>query len=225
MFSKFISYIFILFCGITFSSCFLLGDKNDEEPKEPWDNGKPTYWLDDTIKLYTVFQPGTWWVYQDSASGDYDTIKVETITKEVAVSSGADFNYEYIRMFFSSSSHDYEVSATSSAWDYISESGIQYSEYTETVFDSNFKGQTLFFRAEGDSIIVKVGATIYEDEWMPRIIYKEYGDYSNVHSFIHPFQKSIYLPRVTYFAPRIGQFRKEMFNGQVWKLIDYHIVQ
>lgn len=42
----------------------------------PNDEVKPTYYIDQDTKDFCIFNVGSWWVYQDSASGQRDTVTI-----------------------------------------------------------------------------------------------------------------------------------------------------
>ncbi len=213
-----------LFLVVVFSLSSCLFDGEERKKKDPWDNGKPTYYLDDTIKKFTVFPVGSWWVYQDSASGGYDTISVQSSNIEIRVSNKTDFNFESCRMILESSSFTYPISIGCANTGDTSELGTELNIYRETVVDSPspIGGGIIFFSWDVDSLHV-YGNSINTYGIMKRKWINQINGFKSVYVVTYPFEKSAYIPKINYFASGVGQIRKEMFNGEVWNLVNYHI--
>ncbi len=97
-----------------FSVCSCSCEKTDDDPNSG-------LWLiDQTVKDYALFKPGTYWVYQDSASGAIDSVYVYNLLTGIDTLHDAhgditgyfEYFYVYYNHSFDGYSGDYWVSTS-----------------------------------------------------------------------------------------------------------------
>jgi|TARA_B110000090_G_C13300289_1_gene415491 hypothetical protein len=62
---------------------FIIGCIPDDEPLYNCEDPIPEYRLDEDFKAYFDFQPGTYWVYEDSLSGESDSVYIISNEREI----------------------------------------------------------------------------------------------------------------------------------------------
>jgi hypothetical protein len=173
----------------------------------------PSYHMDQEFKDYLVFSQGSYWVYQDSATLNIDSINLYSQNLEMA--------------------------------DYRRHYGY-YAEHLEQKFSSSFNNNTIIKSGGADEYSLYHSCLLFEEEGISFFTNKDIGDsigrnntlkyvsfdvtkniegvdYSSVKAFENLLQKNISQPRKIYYAKQKGIVRKELFNGEVWNLIRYHI--
>ncbi len=202
---KTISTFLLLSTAVLFTACPSKKDKSEE---------KPTYYLNQMMKDYVIFPVGSWWVYEDSASGVLDTITVTYSNNKMVDRSNLDIIYEYQLINYNSSYYKTEILAGARG-------GMNYT-YDESP-PPTFKPTIMFFSyPEGDSLLLYSGYLIREK--LNNLQIKD-SAYNEVLKFTTTkFQHNL-VPEFTYYAPHVGLIRKQLFNATVWNLKTYFINQ
>ncbi len=201
---KTISTFFILTTAVLFTACPSKKDKSEE---------KPTYYLNQMMKDYVIFPVGSWWVYQDSASGVLDTVTVTRSENSMVDREDISYIYEYQSIRYHSSYYNAEIIAGGGGVNYKYNENPPPTFIPSTVFHSNEKV---------DSIRLYSGYLVREQ--LDSLEIKE-TTYREVLQFTTTRHTYNLLPEYTFYAPHVGLIRKELFNGTVWELKEYFINQ
>jgi len=166
------------------------------------DNDKPTYYMPQDFKDYVMYPVGSYWVYEDSISGETDSIvltKQETFIEKPGHVWG--FYWENLR-------HEFY----SSYYTQFSGGGGIYSEYPLVY---NYNGWGYYLSTENGLGSIEDFEYFYYDslkideKWYYNIKYYYRKD-AGISSF---------------WALGIGIIRKEdtIINNKIWNLKSYHI--
>ncbi|HYG14440.1 MAG TPA: hypothetical protein VEC12_01725 [Bacteroidia bacterium] len=220
--------LLILFTGVI-NSC------------KPDDNGKlkqTSFPVPQEVKDYMYFKPGTYWIYQDSATGDLDTVNV---TDTVVASKTDDGNYyEHYETRTYSSFYKYYyyykvntsfsdrcitqnesrpcyniVAVKTRPGNYVGESTLLYLP-----FQKNYWGYAYL---TSEKSIVKMADRI-PDLSIGNNSFNDVLIVNTTHSLFYSFAETNF-----FIAKNIGIVRKEIFetngNKQIWNIISYNIHQ
>jgi len=185
--AKAILLMFILVLGFTALSC----------RKNP-----PTYYIPQDLKDYCMFPVGSWWVYEDSISGEKDSI--------VLVEQGARiywkenyYNEELFQEFFSS--HYGELKSYG------------------TIDWANPRNNEYIYVYTGGGGLISFFGTV-KSEYIDDLFFETIVINDVSYSEIKYFHSSQYpsLNTKTYWGKNIGAIRKET-NDKIWNLKSYYI--
>jgi hypothetical protein len=201
-----IYFILSLICGTYISCDGTWGKKHTN-----------TYTLSQEFKDYTVFNTGSYWVYEDSASKAIDSIYLFSQTFSFVGGS-------YNRPDKSESLEQRKYSSlhldTLFFIGYLpldNQDGV-YAELMTNILNLDIN----YFEATLGSYGVPSSNITFYDEKRDSIFFREkfyqVKIFTNLQQFINQSKK-------VYYANHIGLVRKELFNGQVWNLVRYHVSQ
>lgn len=176
---------------------------------------KKTYYMDQEFKDYIVFNSGSYWVYQDSLdSSKIDSVTLTSQEIEIVETKHFDFDYEAIYQNY------YSTKST-----YLTNGNVIGGELDKTNLSSyifSIGGITHFFSQASIGEINDV-----------ELLYENYLDSININNNafnkvkIFKFQEDYIsnYPEKIYYSSHVGIIKKEMYDGTVWELIRYNIVQ
>jgi hypothetical protein len=228
---KNITHFFLLFT-ILISGC-----RPDEitGPSSPYEH---TLYIPQEAKDYCYFQPGTYWVYQDSATGELDSVYVyeadagiDTVTATQTNPTEGIFEWLYCNKKSTRDGYEYnswiDMSYATPAID------ASTKVYTSKTRPGDPVGEILHFGFPLNAI-----SKTYYDFWNMSIdtifvvrlenylLSSPSGTYSNIILSRHTHNPFNPLRASFYFAPNIGLVRAEQpDSGRVWKLLRANIVQ
>lgn len=179
--------------------------------------------MDQEFKDYVVFPIGSYWVYEEEASGEIDSVYLYKLEKGIIDSrKKVPYNYENYRSYnFSSYFNDTIVDVGGAEFygflpAYCISSEFSYSNsiiYSDYYFGPANIGDTL-----------KTYKNLVFNEYFNNYSAKA-STYNSVKHF-HCINQTFSLQlRDIYYSRYIGVIRKELFNGQVWNLKRYHIAR
>jgi hypothetical protein len=191
------------------------------------DKNAPTYLMSQEFKDYTLFEEGSRWIYQLENSVEKDT--VIQVYREYKMIDSRDFGYntdQYLTRSSSSYFKDMVITIGGLDYDNVKISRLRLFYESQLLIESR-----CFF----DNVGIKVGERFHN------LIYEDFKEsyklgnitFNNVKVFNNveiPRDENtnfsnIKLPKVTYYAKNVGLIRKELWNGQVWNLVDYKVSQ
>ncbi len=175
------------------------------------DSGKITHYFNEEIKTYVFMPVGSWWVYEDSASGNLDTVTLNS--SESRFTRDEIDDYEIRNMVFHSSFNKGEIWGGADAGNNI---------YQDSYLYMNFSTVVNFYAAKKDTIILLKGELIAQRLDSLTIKGKIFRHVKKFSKTQHTYNL---IPEITYYAPNVGLIRKELFNGDVWNLKEYFINQ
>ena len=225
-------FLFVFFMLLLGQGC----RKNDP------DAIRGVYLFPQEVKDYTLFLPGTYWVYQDSISGIEDCVFVKNISMGIdTIASSSNSGGKEVVEFFG-----YETARSYDNYTYYYSSNTSFSDLC---IDNNEKRPCFWTNREKYGLGNYFGGSFcflyefYDGAWS----YSGWASgYSKVSVVSH--WKSITLNSILYnsvveindnknitennnntnffFAKNIGIVRKELLDSnQTWNLIRYNIVQ
>jgi len=189
---------------------------------------KPPLLIPDEVKAYSLFQPGSYWVYIDSVSERVDSVYVYETSH----------SYDTVEYFNKPRVYEiYTVKMRSAmdGYDYEFEVNTTYSYYNDNMFNvwiekykpGDYVGQTLLFlwplnigydmNYVGTHIIVKDVIDLY---------LQNSETYKDVIQIYHDIGVEVSKNVTNFIAKDFGIIRKEYADSnQVWKLTRSHIIQ
>ena len=200
--------------------------------------GKPEYiHLSDEFKSFTIFQEGSYWVYEEINSGFIDTMIVERVSIEfqsehaesnVKVESG---NIQYktklsgkiighistTKSYSNSCESMSSINIFNSTNDTVNSGGGQFLDVGNQFFCCCDQGSTSWF------------APIHEYSGIVDSISAGGANFDNVRLFTTIIDDSLFieqnpdLVKKSYFAKNVGLIKWEQFNGNEWEVREYHI--
>jgi hypothetical protein len=187
-----------------------------------WYNGKSienshTDFMDQEFKDYIIFPQGSYWVYQDSATLNTDSVVlysqiIEIVDRKIP----AGYYVETVDQKFSSSFRNDTFRIFGEA--------VKDEQYSSCLLFAEGHSYNSFFSNKdiGDSINYILNNLKYSDfEAVKNINGVNFNEVKTFEN-IHPGNISLSHPEKIYYAKKIGVVRKELFNGKVWNLIRYH---
>lgn len=215
----------LLFCISLAIPVALLVHSCKPDPSIPPNTDSPPFTpLPQDIKDYCVFKYGSYWVYQDSVSGEYDTVTVEeysfdTInykmdgkvigtneTFRMKLLHSSDGFFDEIKLFAPPPPPPYNTPNTGF---YISINRYK---------PGNVLGITIY-----QIYPYKLGEPIKDNNDTVTLVSRS-NDEMHYHHGYHPGYG--YSVVENYHRRNVGIFRKEVKNANaVWKLINYHVNQ
>ncbi|MBX9851379.1 MAG: hypothetical protein K2X86_06425 [Cytophagaceae bacterium] len=182
---------------------------------------RPVYYMDQEFKNYTLFPVGSYWVYENSASGMEDSIYLYWQEYKVYEPNNFNFNFEGFKQTLSSSYYQDTITGGGDAFD---KKNKGYDTFAER-YISNFLVVNIQFFSPAS-----VKDTFNYNESM-RTVYETYYDsllvegvwFKEVRLFNNLYQEASSQPKYIYYSKNVGVIRKELFNGQIWNLKRYHI--
>jgi hypothetical protein len=183
----------------------------------------PTYYMDQEFKDYTLFKVGSYWVYQDSATKQIDSVYL--YKQEITINDRrkiVDYNYQDVFENLYTSYYNDTIFRNGGAK--LKGDTQSYCAYFEGMLTSFINAPYLYFGSANE------GTTFYHDG---NLIYLKFNDiitigntsYSNVKIFELIKESYPLQIKKIFHAKHKGVIRKELFNGQVWNLIRYHVTQ
>ncbi len=207
--------LFPILLLLTFSSCF-----------KPNEDGRETAYLPEDFKSYTVFNEGTWWVYEEVFSGERDSSFVFSSITEINTDDKRAFIREEIDQLLLRRKDT--IYCVTFPFTHQSERNIYIYIYIEKNI-SEFPSSMNLLSYPIDSIDQQVpfqgGAfvTAIEEE----TIIKNQTYYNTIHvSFDGAVAENgnpLWRIRSCTFAPNVGMIRIQYYDGTIWELVDYHI--
>jgi hypothetical protein len=189
---------------------------------------EPMYLMSQEFKDYTLFEEGSKWVYQELNNNWLDTIEImkqEIKTYNVPELQGnfESFGRTLKSSFFPEITDDLISGGTAEFLAYPANA----CAYSETYRSNIFATSNQFFSDK------EIGATFTIAGGQVFTTYKEYLEsytlgkltFQKVKVFEMNFEQDSRLPRKVYYAKNVGLIRKELWNGQVWNLVDYEVKQ
>lgn len=175
--------------------------KNKKEPC-------PIIYMEQDLKDYCVFKPGTWWVYEEETSKERDSVYIiSSITKI----SGCDV----VR-------NDYENNLQQLQSSLYGQYGQETNFVTSAKQATRGGGLPIYFSGNlQDSIRYGNGYVTYYN------FLENYAEGDISHSKVKFFRVyNAVIPKLLFIhAKNIGIIRMEFFNGKKWNLVKYKIVQ
>lgn len=176
-----------------------------------------TYSFSQEFNDYVVFNTGSYWIYEDSASKMIDSIYL--FDRIISYSDGRPGSNEKTESLneWKHSSLTQNTLLFKGYLQMLKEDGI----YAE-IIAGNSNSDINYFDGNIGSYPVFSTVTIYAEK-KDSISFQE--TFRHVKVFLNLQQMYPNHAKRVYYAKNIGLVRKELFNGQVWNLVRYHVSQ
>jgi len=195
---------------------------------DDYDGMKPPLLIPDEVKSYSLFQPGTYWVYIDSVSERVDSVYVYETSH----------SYDTVEYFNKLRVYEIYVVKMRSAmdgYDYIFEVNTTYSYNKENMFDvfhekykpGDYVGRGLLYLYPP---VIGQDMPYFGTHLMVKNIINSYIQngvtYADVIQIYHDIGIEVSKNVTNFIARDYGIIRKEYADSnQVWKLTRSHIIQ
>lgn len=196
---------------IGFIVALMTGCSKDPAPAEAY------FFMDNEFRDYTFFKPGSWWVYsKDSAS--VDSVAVISSQFILQEPDSADYSWQQSRLTYTSS---FYKDTTHLLGDFVPGAAIFYLKQV------NDSGSILnFFSLKPPGYVLNLGPSLqmhYRETKDTTINGQAFGGVKIFENLVTPSNNT--LPKVIWYARNLGIIRKELFNGEIWFLDRYNILQ
>jgi hypothetical protein len=191
----------------------------------------PQYWIHAEVKEYTYFEKGSWWVYKEKNSGNLDTVQVVMDSMmAMKIHNNAGYASNSYLSYYASTFDPLDTMIVSSSVVVNFTVPLAYTNSTTgySYFRTAYEGVASFFSDAqvGDTLkLVDKRLAIYRRDTASLEL--EGRVYTSVRVFECnvPPNNTAKLPKVVYYAKNVGVIQKELFNGEVWRLMNYSVKQ
>ncbi len=208
-----------------------------DEISGPGTPADQTLYIPQEAKDYCYFQPGTYWVYQDSATGELDSVYVyeagagiDTVTATQSNPTEGIFEWLYCNKKSTRDGYEYN------SWIDMSWSLPQFDAstkmYTSKTRPGDPVGQTIqigFPLSSNQKIYYtgwNSGENVISINRLNIDIVNNIDTFNNVITSSHTYCCLLPFQAKFYYTPHVGLFRAEQpDSGRVWKLLRANIVQ
>lgn len=214
-------------------------DKPPPDPPAPKHPKPRDILLPQILKDYFVFKVGTYWIYEDSASGKTDSVYVEkadTYNYTSPVYDSKD-NYFYGNMeSFSVSCRSANVGQEYTSWFSTSGAKLDSPQYDTSIYIDGYRLEALTGRS-GKGFVAYYPFTLgapYHDQNGASVFLTEKSDTFLAGKNLYYKTIKFFNSRCTLynlaasnwtFAPNIGLVQKQAIGQKTWNLIRYHVEQ
>lgn len=208
---------------LNFVVLFLIVLLNNCKEKE-----RETIHIDEVTNSYCDFKIGSWWIYKEENSGKIDTLRIVNYIKEIQyIPMLADVDFEYKLMETSYSSNYNDTSRIKrTKIEITADYEISINKKTFVFERSNVSDQYIYYsldsvgeKCPNPNVIVEFESFMDSVQIVSKYYYKV-RIYKLVNELVdHRVTKRIY------WAKNIGKIRFETYGGEVWNLVDYHVIK
>ncbi len=223
-------------------SLVLLSVKCHDKPPQPPVEKHPKprdILLPQIVKDYFVFKVGTYWIYQDSATGITDSVFVESADTYHYISPV----YNSVDKYFYGNMESFKVGCESgnvgqeyTSWFSTSGAKLDSPQYDTSIYIDGYRLEALTGHS-GKGFVAYYPFTLgapYHDYNGASVYLTVKADslqvgslkYYNTLTFNNNMSALYNLAAVNWtFAPNIGLVQKQAIGQKTWNLIRYHVVQ
>ena len=202
---------------LSVSSLFFIQLFNSCKDKEQF-----VYNISQETKDYCVFQTSTWWEYENINTHEVDTYFITKVEnkinpKEDDERSSQEININYKRTL---NNNEFVLTINNIQWgtDLLFLLGENHKNQPQQIVIQYFEMKDTVFAYSSDSItLIK-----HQIEYKLSLTRKSYP---TVKEFVRKNNINNLLAKKTYWAKHIGVIRREMFDGSIWELKSYNIIQ
>lgn len=191
------------------------------------DKERQIIYIDQETKDYCDFKKGSWWVYKEEKTGMIDTVSVYNYeNKIVSIEELSPVDFEQTRVFTIWSLYGHDLTMASPFIKIAADNGININASVEEQYPYGISYPAIIYYTL-DTIGSKI--KIYSSDEIKYVNYKDsielegktyykVKEFSTT-AFSNKKQKSIF------WAKYIGRIRFETFDGEIWNLINYHVIK
>jgi hypothetical protein len=189
---------------------------------------RKTIYIDAETKAYCDFRTGSWWVYKEEQTGLIDTIKITSYERMIETDEElADVDFESVLMYNRWS----QVPQGNKSFQRI-DADYGYGKDSKTAFVEEQYSFGIHFPTIIFYPINTVGgkATIYQGDMLIlerkmdslELEGKTYRHIKEISTSAAAFSKK---QKRIYWSKNVGRIRFETYDGEVWNLIDHHVIK
>jgi hypothetical protein len=203
-------FIFSLFFILLFNSC---------KDKEQY-----VYYISQETKDYCVFQTGTWWEYENINTHEIDTYFITQATNNIKPTRENNISQQEISMRYKRTltyNNEFLINIDVGPWnkdDLLILVGETYLYQPQLIAMQYFEMRDSLFIDSDDSVKYLKYFTSFQSN-LTNI------SYHNVKVFDRTTNINSLFAQKTYWSKNIGVIRREMFDGSIWELKSYNIIQ
>lgn len=202
----------LLLCMVVtlFLSC-----KKDPPPE------KTAYFMDEEFLDCTIFKPGSWWVYQKDTATPKDSVFVLKSELNNVAPDTADYSWQRSTVQYKSSLYNDTIT---SFGELVESTFTYYSKQTRTSLPASEALEFFSLKPVGYVLDLSPSLKLRYDTVTDALI--DSIPYNNIKIFqnlANPTNSK--LPKELWYVKNVGVVRKELFNGEIWFLLRYNIVQ
>ncbi len=178
---------------------------------------RKVFYMDEEFRTNSFFSPGSWWVYKKD-SLTQDSISVISSSFSIVEPDTADYSWQRSIMTYQSS---YYNDTTTLSGDFIHAASMFYLLET--------KGNAValnFFSLKPPGFVLNLSPSLqmrYRELKDTTLNGQPLGAVRIFENLVAPADST--LPKELWFVKNTGVIRKELWNGEVWYLDRYHVVQ
>ena len=173
---------------------------------------RPTYYLDQEIKDYTLFPIGSYWIYKDSLTNNIDTVSIISQTIEIYSGGEEPIKWEVFSQNRYSSYNN----------DTVFGFGESYALYSEGFCTYGERGWCRFFSQKEIGYMLQ-NYLLYENYYDSLFINNKWYKEIKVFKFSFNSPDTSIIERY-YYGKNIGLIKKENADSsENWLLTSYHI--
>jgi hypothetical protein len=195
---------------LVFLSC-----KKDPAPE------RTTYFMDDEFVDHSIFKKGSWWIYEKDTMTPTDSVYVVKSELTTIAPDSVDYSWQRSEMQFGSS---YNNDTVTSLGDLVKSTFTFYSKQKSSKAPAS---EALdFFSLKPVGYILEISPSLkmkydtVRDALVDSIPFTNVKIYQNL---VAP--SNLKLPKELWYVKNVGVVRKELFNGEIWNLVKYNVVQ
>ena len=178
---------------------------------------KEFFYMDSEFRDHTFFKPGSWWIYKKDTLTQ-DSVAVLNSSFILQEPDSAEYSWQQSRMQYSSS---YYNDTTTLLGDFIKPSAVF---YLKQVKDSS---EILnFFSLKPAGYVLNLSPSLqmrYRELKDTTLNGQAFGSVRIFENLVTP--TDLTLPKVLWYVKNTGIIRKELFNGEIWYLDRFNVVQ
>lgn len=186
-----------------------------------------TLYIDSETKAYCDFKKGSWWAYKEEQTGALDTIRLYNYDRRIVSEEDVHLDYEDIKMGVIWTSYGHDLTKANPfiriTADYYEDKDAYVEEQypyegffpsssiifypLDTVGDIHFRFEKLRYELNYDTLELEA---------------KHYYQVKVISTNDTAFSKK---QKLIYWVKNIGRIRFETFGGEVWNLVDHHVIK
>ncbi|CAN5877548.1 hypothetical protein BH11BAC7_BH11BAC7_15220 [soil metagenome] len=176
--------------------------------------------LNPEFKAWCSYKPGSWWTYKELASTNRDSMWVSYYSEEK--DDGPDGFYYYKLVIHISSAND----SFGTHWYYGEPSHTDHSQLAlveNYSFGQGTMSEGRFYFSINSPLVLPPGFTFTQLDSF--VLSSSFDTYYNVTKITRQLPEYGNWIKTEYYARNIGVIRREMFNGEIWEVENFNIVQ
>jgi hypothetical protein len=178
---------------------------------------RKVFYMDQEFRDHSFFKPGTWWVYKKDTLTQ-DSISVISSNFLLVEPDSVDYSWQRSNVVYQSSFYN---DTTTLSGDFIHSSSMFFLKETK----GNEEALN-FFSLKPPGFVLNLSPSLqmrYRELKDTTLNGQPFGAVRIFENLVAPSDST--LPKELWFVKNTGIIRKELWNGEVWYLDRYHVIQ